>query len=848
MNYTFHLRRRPGHEPIPSFDNFVGCNKRDRLDPDFAEKYGAHPDDMTSVLQFCDQQKLNVVKFNPRSRMVTVSSTVDEAECAFDTQIHDHEKDHPHLGRYTFQVHEPLKVPRELHDSILAVGGLNTEHRAVKCSGTFPGFPGVPSSVGALTPQQVSAFYNNVGITAPSQNIAVWGFNEVAADVIATLQAWGFGTTPTIIDILCDPQVTNPGSSTPSEGTLDCAMVIAFGGGVVGTVANYYASLSTANGLVEIMDRVLHPQPGDPVCNIFTGSAGFVNNFEQSMLSNPAFTQANEALFEDAAILGVTLLASTGDSGSYTGDPNSPFVIYPASSPWFTAVGGTTIGNISGNISNINSLQWLEWPWNDDPGKSDGGASGGGVSIVFPTPTYQTGFVPGSLNTHNPGFLGRGIPDISGNASAFSGYNIHGGGTQQVIGGTSASTPQTAGCLAQVNQYLGYNIGFINPTLYFLQNFIRNGNVATASGVDFLDASGIRWGLISTPSNPSIGLQVTKNHVIDPSTSNVLRLIYTNPPANNLYYLNSSGNWFIKSPPSVLNWTAITPPVSQLSQIRKIGSSTGGPTNNGTHGIPGYQVSNTTWDPVTGWGVINYKPFAFFLQNFQLLLLGSKFWFQVNAFNSAVAGPTVIAGPYTSANQTITIQNPTTSGSGPFPVQGTMTGFTAIPLLNYVDDDGTLQPLTNVNTVTTTSFSFLHPGMAVGHHVLWVRAGTPGQGVFPVGGVIEYDILPTVSANAVTGVFNTFMVMNCVMSVANPTPAQALSNVDFTATGIFAQWTAAATVTIEPLTAVGSMINWRIDAANTIMALTAVVTTSRRTLASATNNIDYVSVVAVQNA
>ena len=84
---------------------------------------------------------------------------------------------------------------------------------------------------------------------------------------------------------------------------------------------------------------------------------------------------------------------------------------YPASEIWVNvACGGTYISNVSGS-------SFDEGTWNDV------GATGGGVSDVYGLPSWQDNIgVPKSAN--NGTTVGRGVPDVSGNASAFSGYDL----------------------------------------------------------------------------------------------------------------------------------------------------------------------------------------------------------------------------------------------------------------------------------------------------------------------------------------------------------------------------------------------------------------------------------------
>src|SRR5260370_5275081 len=85
--------------------------------------------------------------------------------------------------------------------------------------------------------------------------------------------------------------------------------------------------------------------------------------------------------------------------------------------------------------------------------RSKQGAPGGGVSDFCAKPAYQaTANVPPSVN---PGkFVGRGLPDVSGDADPVTGYDVYVDGQASVIGGTSAVAPLWAGFTACLNQIL----------------------------------------------------------------------------------------------------------------------------------------------------------------------------------------------------------------------------------------------------------------------------------------------------------------------------------------------------------------------------------------------------------
>ncbi len=118
------------------------------------------------------------------------------------------------------------------------------------------------------------------------------------------------------------------------------------------------------------------------------------------------------------------------------------------------ACGGTSLVLEGSTI--LSEVVWNELA-------SGEGATGGGVSGAFPRPGYQTSPpVPAAPN----GFVGRGVPDVAGNADPATGYSVEVDGTSATYGGTSAVAPLWAGLIARLNQSEDPPLGFVNPTLY----------------------------------------------------------------------------------------------------------------------------------------------------------------------------------------------------------------------------------------------------------------------------------------------------------------------------------------------------------------------------------------------
>ena len=169
--------------------------------------------------------------------------------------------------------------------------------------------------------------------------------------------------------------------------------------------------------------------------------------------------EALHQALEDAAALGVTVCVAAGDNGSSDGvDDGACHVDFPASSPYALACGGTRLQTAGQRITG-------ETAWCDDPQQS---ATGGGVSDQFGLPGYQqTAHVPPSAN--GDGRIGRGVPDVAGNADPDTGYQVRVDGQCAVIGGTSAVARLLwAALVALLNENLGRRVGFLNPALYGL--------------------------------------------------------------------------------------------------------------------------------------------------------------------------------------------------------------------------------------------------------------------------------------------------------------------------------------------------------------------------------------------
>jgi subtilase family serine protease len=179
-----------------------------------------------------------------------------------------------------------------------------------------------------------------------------------------------------------------------------------------------------------------------------------------------------------AAAEGIGVYFSSGDNGDETSNGYRT-ADWPASSPWVTAVGGTSLGVGASNdylfetywgtdrylLASSGTAWSKQFDW--------WGGAGGGASRLFGEPGYQLD--AGIPYADYYGGHNRVVPDVSMVADPNTGFLM--GQTQTFpdgtakyseyrIGGTSLSSPLFAGLMAVVDQQAGSPRGFVNGKLY----------------------------------------------------------------------------------------------------------------------------------------------------------------------------------------------------------------------------------------------------------------------------------------------------------------------------------------------------------------------------------------------
>ena len=433
LSVSIRVRRRPDGPSLPNPNTLAATSLTQRgylSREDFAASYGAAQADLDQVVAFAQSQGLTIVETNAARRVVVVSGTVEQINHAFAVD----------LGQYqsrtgTYRGYEgTVQVPTSLGDIVEHVYGLDNRQLARPLSRAAA----AGQATTPLTPSEVANLYGFPAGPATGQTIGIleFGGGYQMADVQNYFNNVVHLPIPNITFAGVDGATNSPGGSADIEVILDIAVA---GSVAQGAKIVVYFAPNDEQGWVDAITTAIHDTTNKPSV-LSISWAG-----EESGWGS-AINSLSDAINTDAPVLGVTILVSSGDSGS----EQPADVLYPASDPGVTGCGGTTIENVSG--SSFTQVAWS--------------GSGGGISNIFPLPYWQTwAGIPPSVNP--TGHIGRGVPDIAGNADPTSGYMlILNGASTGPWGGTSAVAPLYAGLVALLNATLSEPLGYLNYNLY----------------------------------------------------------------------------------------------------------------------------------------------------------------------------------------------------------------------------------------------------------------------------------------------------------------------------------------------------------------------------------------------
>lgn len=490
---------------------------------EFESKYSPSREDSAAVQRYLESEGFTVTHV-PRNRLfVTATASAATVERVFATRLGLFEVKPGELRRAPI---EAARIPPMIASRVSSVLGLRTarikpmaivghasatpSQSSVPCPDylgqdfdtTDPaygdGYPDpTPIPACGLTPPRVRKAYGleeavahrNDGGGVKVAIVDAWRSPTLVSDVKAYAAAVDpshpfLDSQITLIDAPSagDPTVpVDTGWYSEQAGDIEAVHAIAPGAHIV------YVGAAT-NGFDDML-AALNLVVQDNLATLISNS--YVSDIDD--LGGPSDTevQASDPIFVQAGLKGIGLYFASGDAGDNQCSPDcyipqsayatpGPAVLYPASSPYVTAVGGTSL------YLDVNGLPAYETGWEtgesillgsgsnlawtpSPPGLFFWGA-GGGPSHRYPQPKWQRDIVPRSLAGATPM---RVIPDLAMLADPDSGMQCGvtdpSTGTFAVYrncGGTSLSTPLIAGTMALAEQRAGHRLGFANPLLY----------------------------------------------------------------------------------------------------------------------------------------------------------------------------------------------------------------------------------------------------------------------------------------------------------------------------------------------------------------------------------------------
>lgn len=409
---------------------------------EFAARYGATRKDLAAIADFAAEHDLHVRQASSARRSVVLVGPAGRLQKAFSTRLSRYRSPQGDYRGRSGHLH----VPASVAPAIEAVLGLDDRPQASSACRAVPKERVEQARQTSFTPSRIAELYDFPHLDGSGQRIAVielgGGFRR--SQLRRYFEKLG-KPMPKLTAVSVDGVRNRPGRDHTAGGevVLDVEVIGAIAPGAEQLV--YFAPVSD-RGFVDAVTTALFDSRAPSVLSISWGQA----EDQWTEQGRRALDQA----FQAAAALGVTVCAASGDNGWTDGvSGRIAHVDYPASSPHVLSCGGTRLEERNGGIAEV--------VWNDH----DGNATGGGVSSFYGPPSWQSSArVPPSVN--EGGRVGRGVPDVAGNADPETGYLIGDGLSEHPFGGTSAVAPLWAALVAQLNQHLGTRAGFLNPLLY----------------------------------------------------------------------------------------------------------------------------------------------------------------------------------------------------------------------------------------------------------------------------------------------------------------------------------------------------------------------------------------------
>lgn len=434
----------------PQFRKFLSVSE-------FQQKYAPTAADYEALRQFAVDSGLQIVREPPGRIALDVSGSIGTVNKLFNVQMSWRQSA---AGRNYLWSDREATSPARLA-SLHANAALLRQKPPMpalqrRLAAPHPGTNAGTGPGGSYVPSDIRTAYNLTSIQNGGTPVALYELST-ATYTDAGVYASTYGlNNPTLIQKSVDG-----GSSdiAADEVMLDIELVMAVSNptsiyiytGAYSSTPNPTAGTGPLDTYIQIANDNL---VGAVSSSWYTGCE---NDIEASTKN------AQNSVFVQMAAQGMAVFIAQGDNGAYnagsgncvTGSGVGPQVLDPASQPYVTSAGGTTLTTSSAQ-GYVSESVWS--------------GTGGGVSSFWSIPSYQTGL---TLTDSQFSTTMRNVPDMSLDADPNTGYYIYCtelGGWVSGIGGTSAVAPQLAAFWSMVGKGLGSRAGFANPTIYALAN------------------------------------------------------------------------------------------------------------------------------------------------------------------------------------------------------------------------------------------------------------------------------------------------------------------------------------------------------------------------------------------
>jgi len=455
---------------------------------EFGEQFGPSQEEISTVTDWLESQGFVVEDVAKGRTWVNFSGTVADVERAFHTQIHRFYVD----GEVRQANAWAPAIPRGLAGLVAGVVSLHNFPRKPMNNGIQPAYTN-SSGTHAISPGDFAIIYNlaplySAGYDGTGRTIGIVARTHPAASNWTTFRST-MGLSSTIATVIVNG--TDPGdigADEDGEADLDCE----WSGGVAkGATVKFVVSKSTSStdGVDLSAQYIVNNNLTDVMSTSFGQCESSMGSTENTFYNN---------LWSQAASEGITSFVSTGDSGaagcnggSDSSGSGGLAVSGLASTPYNVAVGGTqfndtaspsTYWNSSNSTGDVSAKSYIpEVAWNESANVSGGSglwATSGGASSIYTKPSWQ-------VCTGVPTANHRYIPDWSFTAASHDGYLVETQGALYLIGGTSASSPASAGVMAIICQKTGSRQGNANTRIYQL----ANAQYASGGAVIFHDTT-----------------------------------------------------------------------------------------------------------------------------------------------------------------------------------------------------------------------------------------------------------------------------------------------------------------------------------------------------------------------